>query len=118
MYSNADWLRSATMQQVRDLPADATVFSNAPDAVYMLAGRSTYEIPDVGHAQEFSAVLRRAVQLANRPVVLVYFGDPNIGYRKPVPVTDIQGWLPTHSMGTPSDGDIYTVEPATGGALP
>jgi hypothetical protein len=118
MYSNADWLGSSTMQLVRNLPRDATVFSNAPDAVYMLAGRSTYEIPNVGHAEAFSTVLRQAVRVAKGPVVLVYFGDPNIAYRQPVPMDEIQRWLPTRSLGTPGDGDIYAVEPATGGSRP
>jgi 4-amino-4-deoxy-L-arabinose transferase-like glycosyltransferase len=109
MYSNTDWLTSSTMQRVRELPVDATVFSNAPDAVYMLAGRSTYEIPNVGHADTFATFLKQTVQGATGPVVLVYFDDPNIGYRRPVPVDDVKQWLPMRLVAAPSDGDVYEV---------
>jgi 4-amino-4-deoxy-L-arabinose transferase-like glycosyltransferase len=109
MYSNTDWLASATLQRLRGLPTDATIFSNAPDAVYMLAGRGAYEIPNVGHADTFSVSLKDAVRTAQGPVMLVYFNDPNIGYRRPVPVDDVEQWLPTRLVDSVSDGDIYQV---------
>jgi hypothetical protein len=111
IYSNTDWLGSETMARVRALPEDATIFSNAPDAVYMLAGRSTYEIPNAGHADTFAGVLREAAQATGGPVVLVYFGDPNIAYRQPVPVEEIQNWLPTRALDHLADGAVYEVIP-------
>jgi hypothetical protein len=111
IYSNTDWLGSETMVRVRALPVDATIFSNAPDAVYMLAGRSAYEIPNAGHADTFAGVLRQAAQAAGGPVVLVYFGDPNIAYRQPVPVEEIQNWLPTRALDHLADGAVYEVTP-------
>ena len=113
MYSNADWLASATLAHVRELPGDATIFSNAPDAIYMLAGRSTYEIPYAGHAEAFAKVLRQTVQTAKGTVVLVYFGDPNIAYRQPVPVGVIDDRLPTEMIANLQDGTLYQVEPAS-----
>jgi len=113
MYSNADWLASATLARVRELPADATIFSNAPDAIYMLAGRSAYEIPYAGHADVFANVLRQSVQTGKGPVVLVYFGDTNIAYRQPVPVEVIDKWLPTEMLANLPDGTLYDVESAT-----
>jgi hypothetical protein len=114
IYSNTEWLASATMQRVRQLPTDAIVFSNAPDAVYILARRSSNEIPDVGHADTFSGVLQQATQTASGPVVLAYFGDPNIAYRDPVPATLIKGWLPTRLVANFPDGELYDVQPASG----
>jgi hypothetical protein len=111
IYSNADWIGSRTMAQVRGLPANATVFSNAPDAIYMLTGRSTFEIPDSGHARAFSSVISDAVERANGPVVLVYFGDPNIAYRRPVPVDQVQQWLPARLTAGLPDGQIYDLVP-------
>jgi hypothetical protein len=113
MYSNADWIGSATLARVRELPVDATIFSNAPDAIYMQAGRSTYEIPYAGHADAFANVLQEAVHAAKGPVVLVYFGDPNIAYRQPVPAQAIEQWLPTERLATLPDGVLYEI--ASGG---
>jgi hypothetical protein len=110
IYSNTDWLGSATMAQVRLLPVDATIFSNAPDAVYMLAGRGTFEIPNVGHADTFSGVLKESVKMAKGPVVLVYFGDPNIAYRQPVPANAIRDWLPLRMVADLPDGIVYETE--------
>jgi hypothetical protein len=109
IYSNTDWLGSATMARVQTLPGDATIFSNAPDAVYMLSGRSTYEIPNVGHADEFAATLRQAVRAAKGPVILVYFGDPNIAYRQPVPLDEIQHWVSTQTLADFPDGAVYDI---------
>ncbi len=113
IYSNTDWLQSATMARVRALPVDATIFSNAPDAVYMLSGRSTYEIPNVGHADAFAGVLQHAIQVAKGPIILVYFADPNIAYRQPVPVEEIQDWLPTQVLANLPDGSVYDITPAS-----
>jgi hypothetical protein len=109
MYSNTDWLASATMSRLRALPVNATIFTNAPDAVYMLSGRTTYEIPNVGHANAFAGVLRQTVQTAPGPVVLVYFGDPNIGYREPVPIEVIENWTPAQLLADLPDGALYNL---------
>jgi hypothetical protein len=118
IYSNTDWLGSATLARVRALPADAMIFSNAPDAVYMLAGRSTYEIPNAGHADAFDTVLQQAVQLRQGPIILVYFGDPNIAYREPVPVEEIQHSLPASVRADLPDGTMYDITPASGPGQP
>jgi 4-amino-4-deoxy-L-arabinose transferase-like glycosyltransferase len=111
MYSNAGWITSPTMEWVRTLPSDATVFSNAPDAVYMLAGLSAYEIPNVAHADRFAGVLQDALRTSGGPVALVYFADPNIAYRRPVPVEQVQQWVPTRPAVMLSDGKAYQVSP-------
>ncbi len=116
-YSNTDWLASATMARLRALPSNATIFSNAPDAVYMLSGRSTYEIPNVGHAEAFAGVLRQVVETAHGPVVLVYFGDPNIAYRQPVPIDVIENWMPAQLLADLPDGAMYDL-PAPGPVRP
>lgn len=112
IYSNTDWLDSATLAHVRELPADTTVFSNAPDAVYILDNRSSFEVPDVGHADSFLGVLRDTVRAAPGPVAVVYFGDPNIAYRRPVPVEMIENVLPTRLVAESPDGAVYEVDTA------
>jgi hypothetical protein len=44
-YKSDSWRRSATMARVERLPPDTRVYSNAPDAVYLLTGREVKSIP-------------------------------------------------------------------------
>jgi hypothetical protein len=118
IYSNIDWLNSATVADVRALPSDATVFSNAPDAVYILANRSTFEVPDVGHADAFLGALRETARAAHGPVAVVYFRDPNIAYRQPVPVEMIEAAMPTRLVAASPDGAVYEVGAAPNALAP
>ena len=81
-------------------------------------GRSTYEIPYAGRAEAFAKVLRQTVQTAKGPVVLVYFGDPNIAYRQ----TGSGGGhrdlaADRRCMANPQDGALYNVEPGVSSVM-
>jgi 4-amino-4-deoxy-L-arabinose transferase-like glycosyltransferase len=41
-YAARSWTDSALMARVRELPPEATIYTNAADAVYLLAGRSSF----------------------------------------------------------------------------
>jgi hypothetical protein len=46
-YSARLWTDSALMARVRDLPPEATIYTNAPDAVYLLTDRSSFWLPSL-----------------------------------------------------------------------
>jgi hypothetical protein len=45
-YSTAAWVHSPIMADVRALPPDAVIYTNAPDAIYLLDHRSTSSLPE------------------------------------------------------------------------
>ena len=45
-YASAAWVSSPVMADVRRLPDSAVIYTNAPDAVYLLADRATATIPE------------------------------------------------------------------------
>lgn len=87
-YSSPLWLQSATLEAVRVLPADVDIFSNAPEAIDLLASREALSLPrknaamlgerNAGYEDDIAA-LQRALEagaalvyfdtVANRPVV-------------------------------------------------
>jgi hypothetical protein len=45
-YSSNQWRNSAIIEKIRKMPSDAVIYSNGPDAIYILTGRkNTYFIP-------------------------------------------------------------------------
>lgn len=87
-YSSPAWLQSATLEAVRALPVDAVIYSNAPEAIDLLARREALSLPrknaamlgernagyedDIAALQlalETGAVLVYFDAVANRPVV-------------------------------------------------
>jgi len=40
-YQQPSWRTSPTIAEIRNLPVDATIYSNAPDAIYLLTGRNS-----------------------------------------------------------------------------
>jgi hypothetical protein len=44
-YGSTEWRASRLIEYVRNLPADTIIFSNAPDAIYLLTNRMTKSIP-------------------------------------------------------------------------
>lgn len=105
IYANIPWLTSPTMQAVSQLPTSARVFSNAPDAIYMLANRNAYDIPQAGIAQTFISDLYILQQ--SGPIVLVYFNDPNIAYRAPIQPDLLERSVPLKLVRDYGDGAMY-----------
>ncbi|UCG42170.1 MAG: hypothetical protein JSU73_09845 [candidate division WOR-3 bacterium] len=46
-YTSAKWQGSETMAEVRRLHAEAVIYSNVPEAIYLVAGRPASPIPEV-----------------------------------------------------------------------
>jgi hypothetical protein len=44
-FSNLSWRQSAILQEVSKLPAGTLIFSNSPEAVYLVTGRSASQLP-------------------------------------------------------------------------
>lgn len=44
-YTSKFWTRSKVIQEIQSLPADTPVYTNGPDALYLLTGRPTYSLP-------------------------------------------------------------------------
>lgn len=78
-YSSPVWLQSATLEAVRALPTDVDIFSNAPEAINLLAGREALSLPrknaamlgerNAGYEDDIAA-LQQALETG---AVLVYF---------------------------------------------
>lgn len=44
-FHDAKWRASETIAAIKDLPAETALYTNAPDAIYFLAGRPAYWLP-------------------------------------------------------------------------
>jgi hypothetical protein len=67
-FSSTKYLASGVMARARELPDSAIVYSNAPDAIYLVTNRQAFEISD-----------------AAMPGYVAYFSDPDIAYRQQTP---------------------------------
>jgi hypothetical protein len=63
-YATARWVESPTMAAVRALPARTVIYSNAPDALYLLADRATSSVPEEVNFSTLKRNTRLGAQLA------------------------------------------------------
>jgi len=82
-YLASNWVHSPVMAQVRSLPAREVIYSNAPDAIYLLTGRATSSLPETIDYSTLQANQRLGDQmnevhrtLATRDGVVVYIRCP------------------------------------------
>lgn len=80
-WSSVHWDRSELMAATQALPDDAVIYSNAPDGIYIVTGRSAFGLPkrpsaaDPGEKAGYSDEYEAAVQeLAHGTGVIVYVG--------------------------------------------
>jgi 4-amino-4-deoxy-L-arabinose transferase-like glycosyltransferase len=71
LYASQEWRGSPVIQYVRSLPDDATIFSNGPDAIYLLANRISKDIPRTPMTDADIAELNAGLHEGNAH--LVYF---------------------------------------------
>jgi len=118
-YATARWVESPTMAAVRALPARTVIYSNAPDALYLLADRATSSVPEEvdfstlkrnPHVGAQLAELRRT--LAARGGLLVYVRGLGRDYlpSEPSLVRKLQLLLVRET----SDGAIYSLSGPNG----
>ncbi len=63
-YATAKWRTSPLMADVRAMPADTIVYTNAPDAVYLLANRAVSTVPETRSYSTLKPNPRFAAQIA------------------------------------------------------
>jgi len=120
-YSDAAWQQSPTMQRLREQPPNALVYTNGPDAVYVLTGRGVNLLPPKaniyteesnGHYAAQMALLRE--QARQRPVLVVYFDTIFRGYLPGA--EELRHLLPLRVVAHGADGTIYQID--AGGPRP
>jgi hypothetical protein len=58
LYGSTKWRTSRIIEYVRNLPADTIIFSNGPDAIYLLANRVTKWSPERAETEPALAAMR------------------------------------------------------------
>ena len=116
-YNTTEWRSSALIAAVRDLPADAVVITNYPDAIRYVSGRSVAGIPRRSSATSGRPVVDYPARMrmlcataAERPVILAYFTNGETFAFLP-PTEELRRVLSTHAVRTVADGMLETVPP-------
>jgi len=117
-FGSLAWGRSETMRRVRELPANAIVYSNARDAIYILTGRATRWMPAwvdaesrqprPAYAPDLAAI--RAALRAER-ASLVWFDQASWRWYLP-PRAELQQRLPIRRVAALQDGEIWAYDPS------
>ncbi|MDQ2805653.1 MAG: hypothetical protein M3Z04_01840 [Chloroflexota bacterium] len=111
-YTGREWRQSDTIRRVAGLPPAALIYSNAPDAIYLLTGRSANLLPPHAniYTQRANAYYSKQMaliraQATQQPVFLVYFRTV---YRMYLPVeAELQQAFLLGAAQPGSDGVIY-----------
>jgi hypothetical protein len=110
------WEHSAVLAEVRALPADAVIYSDAPDILYLLDGRATSSIPETSDFSTLKANPRFQAQideirrtLERRGGYVVYIRG--LGRDSFLPTeASLQKLLPLHRVENADDGAIYVID--------
>jgi len=115
-FSNKKWQYSEAVKHIKELPEGILIFSNAPDAIYMLTGRPALMIPskvDPGDRrinQDFSYELtemKRRLEQAGG--VVVYLGTARWRWYLPLENELVEA-LSLRPMRTSDQGTIYELD--------
>lgn len=115
-YSSRSWKESKLMARVKALEPRTSVFTNAPDAIYLLTGRPAYILPrkvnpatGKPNGDYPTQLVAIRDQLGKRNGVLVYF--QSITWRWYLPSeNELRGELGLSVLAREEDGSIYQVE--------
>ncbi len=114
-YAMPVWVHSPIIAEVRALPSTAVVYTNAPDAIYLLANRATASIPETVdfstlkqnpryHAQ-LSEILRTLESRGGYVVYIRGLGRDNV-----LPTeASLRRELPLQLVHNVRDGALYTI---------
>jgi hypothetical protein len=118
-YAMPVWVKSPIMADVRALPANAVIYTNAPDAIYLLADRATASIPERLDFSTLKQNTRFDAQLAEIRRTLTTRG----GFVVYVRGLGRDSFLPTEAsleralslrlVRNTRDGAIYTIPPSS-----
>jgi hypothetical protein len=113
-YNSPRWQRSELMRYIRTIPPQSPIFSNAPDALYMMTGRRTLWIPakvdpgtrEISDDYEFE-LNRMKEQLLQKNGEVVYL--KTIRWRWYLPSQEeLQKQLPLRVIWESTDGTVYS----------
>lgn len=117
-YGLRRWQESELIARVKGLPEDVAVYTNAPDAVYMLAGRFSANVParviagtrrpNPDYAERLEAM---EIAVRENHALLVWFDW--ISWRWYLPsMTQLARQLPIRRSAKVAEGEIWEYDPA------
>jgi len=117
-FTAKQWTASPVMEQVKQLPKTVRIYTNAPEAVYLIAGRGSTALPKKwiprmnrpnGRFQEEMAAMKNTV---NQDAVFVYFNEMHRGF---LPTKkELVDYFSLRTMVEVPDGFILKCPPAGG----
>lgn len=106
------WQESPIISQVRILPADTLIISNAPNVIYFLTGRRSMAIPKQTSAMSQQKNARYGAELetvkemvGSEQAVVVYVN--NLSRSSAAEERELQAYLDLHVVSQTADGAIY-----------
>jgi hypothetical protein len=112
-FSSVAWRQSVTMDTVRALPEETSVFSNSPEAIYLLTGRPALALPKATSAtaqqvnESYEADLERTrlrLERARGGVVVIFNG---LESRSAVAQDELMDALSLYVVAEAADGVVY-----------
>jgi len=114
-WSSAKWHRSALMDQVRALPDDTVVYSNAPDGVYLHTARPVIGLPRrigadfEGGTDGYAAELAQIADRMRGGAAIVQIGGLGVRSSSSV-VVDLERLMPLRVVAESADGQILVAD--------
>jgi hypothetical protein len=115
-YASRFWKQSQIIQKVKDLPSEIEIYSNGPDAIYILTGKPAYFIPskvDPGtrlvNKNYLSELSRMREQLKHKKGVIVYFYVGRRRWYLPS-IYELKSILQLKLLIHGTDGAIYEID--------
>ena len=102
-FSRREWVQSEILEHVRGLDPGVAIYTNAPDAVYYLAAKSSSMVPLRTSAPWQLKAMRRVLQ--KRQGVVVYFFEMKRSYL--LTPDQLHERLPLEVLVEESDGIMY-----------
>ncbi|MFQ5559660.1 MAG: ArnT family glycosyltransferase [Nitrospinota bacterium] len=117
-YNSRDWKNSEIMQRIKELNKKIIVYSNASDAINVLAARKTFSIPlkvDPGTKEKnpefLNQIKRVGLNMKNKGAILVHFNSITWRWYLPTP-TELNRILPLKLIYRGEDGLIFSIPKA------
>lgn len=113
-YASRAWRNSAEIRFIEDLPLDALIYSNGPDAIYFLADRLTTLLPgSVQEAEQLSGAERSSIHnmredLLRNDGYIVYFRG--ITWRETLGEVQLHQFLDLLPIFGTQSGSIFKLE--------
>lgn len=104
-YNSYTWRYAIPIRWIKENPAKDVIYSNAPDAIYILTGKSTLMVPTKSSGAAMLSAFK--AQLAAQNGLVVYFDENIVGRPYLVPEEEIVGHGFLDRLEIWPDGRIY-----------